>query len=248
MYFPPSIRTRIISLFFLIQYTMANDSGLQTIYQEDNSDALSITDNALLAISGPSQFTTPFTSGGASSTSELQNPNPQDHNGPDSLRLSNDNCHSAAEQPYPSRRRRKRQNEKTFCDSPAPGASNQPENSNGITNSNPKTQNSAPARTPNGVPTPPPELDERLHNFLYSLPGWDGRPNPAACNNPDYPLFQVPICAPQVNPSVGRTSPASFVAPCKFSKFFLSLFLIPTLFCAAYLMEKKMISDSGRVQ
>lgn len=224
---------------------MADDSGLQTISQEDNSDASSVTsDNTLLAMSGPSQFTTQFTSGGASSTgptdtSELQYLNPQDDNGPDPLRLSNNYCHRAAEQPNPSRRRRKRQNGKTFCDNPASGASNQLEN-NG--NTNPKSQ------VPNQVQPPPPEPQEGLRNFLYSMPGKDGRPNPAACNNPGYPLHKVPICAPPVLPSITRTSPTTFVVPCKFSEFFHSLFLIPTLFCAAYLMEKKIISAFGRVQ
>ena len=245
---PPSIiRKRFVSLLFLIQYSTANDLGLQAVYQEDSLAPSSLTlDNTLLAISGPSQSTTPFTSGSTSSKSSTDPsepyPNLQDGNDPEHFLLSNEYCNSAAEQPYPSHRRRRRQNEKNSCDNSSPGASHQLENNNGITNPQSPTQNSVPntnnhGQIPNNIQPPPPDPSERLRLFLYSIPGWDGKPNSAACNNPDYPLLQVPVCAPPAPQSTMRTSPAQSVAPCKFSKSFPSFFLIPTRFCATCLMK-----------
>lgn len=253
MYFPTStIRKRFVSLLVLIQYTVADNSPLQAVYQENSLASSSVTlDDSLLAFSGVSEFTTPYTSSSASSE-PATNPsdprsNPQNNNGPEPLLLSNQDCHSAAEQTYPSRRRRKRQNEKTFCDNPTPGTSNQLENNNGKINPNSPTQNSVP--NPNGhdkIPTkvqaPVPEPNERVRFFLYSMPGWDGEPNPTACNNPDYPLIQVPICAPPAPPSVRRISPAEFVVPCKLRKSF------PFLYFLHYLLNGNVISAVGRVQ
>ena len=242
MHSPPSIiRKRFVSLLFLIQYTTAaNDSGLQADYQEDSLASLPLTslDNTLPAASGPSQFIIPFTSGSA--TSEPY-PDPQDGNDPKPFLLSsNEYCNSAAGQPYTShRKRRKRQNGKTFCDnndSTPGGASHQLLENNEIPKPKSPAQNSAP--NPNGRGKIPnknqPPINEGLHSFLYSMPGWDGEPNPAACNNPDYPLLQVPVCAPPAPQSIGRTSPAEYVVPCKFSKFFAFHLPHSCFFCATY--------------
>lgn len=232
MYFPTFIvRKRFVSLFFLIQYTAADDSGSQAVYQEDSLTSSSVKlDNSPLAFSGPPQFTTPYTSSSSASIKLATNPSepPQNDNGPEPLLFSNENCHSAAEQAYPSRRRRKRQNGKTVCDIPDSGAPNQLENNNGQTKPNSPTQNSVPNpnnghnEIPIKVPPPVPEPDERFRFYIWSMPGWDGESDPIVCNNPDYPLVQVPVCAPPTPPSVGRTSPAAFVVPCKFSKSFPS--------------------------
>ncbi len=231
MYSPPSIILKgFLSLLFLIQYAMANDLGLQAFYQEDSvASPPLVFDNKIPAISDPSQFTTPFTSDSTSSKSPTDPsetyPQPQDGNDPENVLLSNEYCSSAAEQSYPSRRLRKRQNRKDFCDNPAPGASHRLENNNPIANPKSPTQNSVPG--PNGSDKPPketpdqePEGDESelLRMLLDSLPGTDGEPDPTVCNNPEYPLFQVPVCAIQVPDLFTRRSPAPLLVGSRMCK------------------------------
>lgn len=223
MYSPPSIIPNgFLSLLFLIQYAMANDLGLQAFYQENSlaSPPLAF-DNKLPAISDPSQFTTPFTSGSTSSKSST------DPSGtyldPQNGLLSNEGYSSAAEQCYPSRRLRKRQNRKDFCDNPAPGAPHRLENNNPIANPKSPTQNSVPNgsdKTPNETPDQKPEEDdsESLRMLLSSIPGTDGKPDPTICNNPEYPLYQVPICAIPAPITVARGSPALFIAASRLCK------------------------------
>lgn len=243
MYLPPSIiRKRFVSLLFLLHYTnAADDFGLQSVYQDDSLAPSSATleDNSLLAFSGLQQFTTPFT-GSIISSIASSKPATTDPNGPHSvlpenndndplpgpLLLSNEDCQQN-EQAYPPsrqrrrRRRHKRQNEKTFCENPSSSSYQLDNNNNGKKSPNTTpTQNSAPNpngryKIPNKAPAPPP-LNERLHGFLYSIPGWDGKPDPTVCNKPEYPLLQVPVCAPPVPPEISRISPADFVVPCKF--------------------------------
>lgn len=230
MYAPPSIiRKEFVSLLFLIQYALANDLGLQAFKQEDSRAAPPlIFEYTLPAISDRSQFTTPFTSSSTNSkTSTDPDPSetyldPQDVNHPENFFFSNEYCNSAAKKSYPSRRRRKRQNEKDFCDNPTPGASHQLENNNQMTKLKPPRQNPVP--NPNGsgeslskTPTQEDSVN-LLRVFLNSVLRSDKESDPVSCNNLKYPLFRVPVCSKPDPDILRRSSPMEVLGNCKFSK------------------------------
>lgn len=224
---PPSIiREGFVSLLFLIQYAMANDLGLQAFNQEDSlASPPMIFEYTPPAISDRSQFTTPFTSGSTNSKTSTDPSetylDPQDVNYPENF-FSNEYCNSAAKKSYPSRRRRKRQNEKDFCDNPTPGASHQLENNNQITNLKPSSQNSVPnpngsGETPSKTPTPDENVN-LLRVFLNSVSRSAEKFDPVSCNNLKYPLSRVPICSIPDPDILKRPSPVEVLGNCKFSK------------------------------
>lgn len=220
MYSPPSrIRKRFIPLLFLIQYTSANDSGSHAVKQENGlASSLANSDSALLAISDPLRFATPFTSSSASDyTATDPSEDSQDSNDIEPFLLSSEPCNSPTDQPYSSRRRRKRQTKKTFCDNPNAGTPLQLQNNNENTKPNSPARNQVPK--PNERDQNPPSSDstESFQSLLYAVPGLDGKLDPSACKNPEYPLFQIPICA--FITGYLRSSPTNIVVPCKFSKF-----------------------------
>lgn len=99
---PFLIRKGFVSLLFLIQYAIANDPGFQAVYQEDSLAAPPLTlDNTSPVIFDPSQFTTPFTSGSASSQTSTDPsetyPDPQDGNNSENFLVSNEYCNNAGD-------------------------------------------------------------------------------------------------------------------------------------------------------
>lgn len=228
MYAPPSIiRKGSVSLLFLIQYALANDLGLQAFNQEDSlASPPLIFEYTLPAISDRSQFTTPFTSGSTNSkTSTEPDPSetyldPQDVNQPENFFFSNEYCNSAAKKSYPSRRRRKRQNEKDFCDNPTPSASHQLENNNQIAKPKPPRQKPNPngsGESPSKTPTPEENINI-LRVFLNSVSRSGEKFDRVSCNNLKYPLFRVPVCSKPDPDILRRPSRVEVLGNCKYSK------------------------------
>lgn len=265
MYAPPSIiRKGFFSRLFLIQYAMANDLGWQAFYQQEDSLAspLLTFEYTLPTISDPSRFTTPFTSGSTNSkiSTDLSGQNLDPLNGNDSENFplsSNEYCNSAAKQSYPSRRQRKRQNEKDFCNDPTPGASHRLVNNNNPTAKPkpPAQQNSVPnpngsgETTQNKTPLPDEDNINLLRIFLNSMSGLSEKIDPTSCNIPKYPLFRVPVCAIPAPGILKLPSPASVITECKFSKWppFCSASFMYIEDILHYLPNENVISACGRV-
>lgn len=208
---------------------MANDLGLQAFYQEDSLASPPLTfEYTLPAISDPSQFTTPFTSGITNSKTSTDPSktylDPLNGNDPENFLLSsNEYCNSTAKQSYPSRRQRKRQNEKDFCNNPSPSASHRLVNNNQIVQASSTTQNSLPnpngsGETQNKTPLPDEDNTDLLRIFLNSMSGLDEKLDPTSCNILKYPLFRVPVCAIPAPGMLRLPSPAAVIVECKFCK------------------------------
>lgn len=76
----------------------------------------------------------------------------------------------------------------------------------------PGKSNSAPSVGPSKGPA----SNEEIRALIYSLPGINGEPNPAACDILLKPLHKVPICVP---PHPARDSVAEILSPARLCEF-----------------------------